>query len=135
MNALERQAACYRAQAALDGYGQRWAGIRGARAYVRALSEDQEAVEAVGADVLAEAVVIRWRSNAWAGTACGKTKTIRLVALEEAVLLHELVHLSLPAGTGHSPEFARRFLEVVRLRMGFVAYAEFGRALAAEGVL
>lgn len=130
MNARERQEAVYRAEAVLVGQGRRWADVRGAKAYADELAHDERILERWA--TLGDVEVQRLRSSKWDGVASARSGLVRLKALEERVLLHEMAHVATP-GTGHGPEFIGAFCELVRLRMGFFAYTDLCRALAAEG--
>ncbi|HET6794611.1 MAG TPA: hypothetical protein VFH45_09225 [Acidimicrobiales bacterium] len=52
--------------------------------------------------------------------------------LRQPVLLHELAHLLNRPGAGHDRAFAAIHLTLVRHDMGFLAYAEYRRALWAR---
>ena len=143
------QAELYAAEAdSVDRLGLAWARLGDARAHVEAL---------VGSDwfagrwphFVACGVERRGSGSVWStcmplddeGPDGRPTRGVVLVAdggLRQPVLLHELAHLLNRPGAGHDRAFASIHLTLVRHDMGFMAYADYRRALRAgasfEGV-
>ena len=126
MNPRDRQLCVYASEdAALAGAGREFRDLREVRAYL-----DDLVASDWWADRwphIEEIPVGRTRSGRFSGYALEGGGEIRIGALREAVVLHEVAHVVTP-GAGHGPTFVEALLALVRERLGFHAYG----ALLAE---
>lgn len=126
MNPRDRQIRIYESEnAALGEAGRLFHHLGEVRAYVAELVDsDWWAGRWPEIDAIP---VGRSRSERMTGYAVDGTAEIRLAALREPVVLHEIAHVVTP-GAGHGPAFVDALLALVRERLGFHSYG----ALLAE---
>jgi putative metallohydrolase (TIGR04338 family) len=120
MNARQRQLCVYAAEdAALAEAGRVFRDLREVRVYVEELvasdwwADRWPQIEAIP--------VARTRSERFRGYAVDGAGEIRVGALREPVVLHEIAHVVTP-GAGHGPVFVAALLSLVRERLGFHHY-------------
>jgi len=135
-----RQSALYAAEhATIDRLGLRWERLADAQAYIDTLIGSAWFF-ARWPRLVRCVVERRGAGSSWstcepldsAHAGATATEGAILVAdgcLTQAVVLHELAHLLLPADVGHEPAFAQTLLTLVRHEMGFFAFAEYYGAL------
>jgi len=135
-----QQADLYAAETeALEGLGLAWRRLPAAQAYLDALIGSAWFFDH-WPTLVRVTIERRGRGSVWStcqhldahGPHNRATEGVILVAegsLTQAVVLHELAHLLLPAGAGHGPAFARTMLRLVRHEMGFFAFSALHEAL------